>query len=328
MKKLLLIALAVAGFCAPVEAQQMTADEVKSKINEIKRDQNYLYGENAAPTKEEAMEVAKDLLMLNIEEWLATQENTTGQNVVAAEVAEASHELNTMRGTLYRAFVFVKKSSIIPSAGEAEEVAAAPVVEATPVAEPAPVVEPAPAPAPAPALTAEEQAALAELNISEGAAAAIAAATATAGAEVATEAAATTMAVAPAPAVEPAPAPAVEPAPVAEPAPAPAVAAEPEPAPAAGFPMDELISLQTIEEVKTLLNNNSDKCAHGDVRRSMDMEMVGQALLIVYNISDGKIRTILDKKQANGKRVNYFSRYEDSSRNYKGCGAWWVMITK
>lgn len=92
--------------------------------------------------------------------------------------------------------------------------------------------------------------------------------------------------------------------------------------------MDELISLQTIEEVKTLLNNNSDKCAHGDVRRSMDMEMVGQALLIVYNISDGKIRTILDKKQANGKRVNYFSRYEDSSRNYKGCGAWWVMITK
>lgn len=328
MKKLLLIALAVAGFCAPVEGQQMTADEVKSKINEIKRDQNYLYGENAAPTKEEAMEVAKDLLMLNIEEWLATQENTTGQNVVAAEVAEASHELNTMRGTLYRAFVFVKKSSIIPSAGEAEEVAAAPVVEATPVAEPAPVVEPAPAPAPAPALTAEEQAALAELNISEGAAAAIAAATATAAAEVATEVAATTMAVAPAPAVEPAPAPAVEPAPVAEPAPAPAVATEPELAPAAGFPMDELISLQTIEEVKTLLNNNSDKCAHGDVRRSMDMEMVGQALLIVYNISDGKIRTILDKKQANGKRVNYFSRYEDSSRNYKGCGAWWVMITK
>ncbi|MBE6195768.1 MAG: hypothetical protein E7137_01575 [Rikenellaceae bacterium] len=314
MKKLLLIALAVAGFCAPVEGQQMTADEVKSKINEIKRDQNYLYGENAAPTKEEAMEVAKDLLMLNIEEWLATQENTTGQNVVAAEVAEASHELNTMRGTLYRAFVFVKKSSIIPSAGEAEEVAAAPAIE------PAPVVEATPAPAPAPALTAEEQAALAELNISEGAAAAIAAATATAGAEVATEAAATTMAVAPAPAVEPVP--------VAEPAPAPAVAAEPEPAPAAGFPIDELISLQTIDEVKTLLNNNSDKCAHGDVRRSMDMEMVGQALLIVYNISDGKIRTILDKKQANGKRVNYFSRYEDSSRNYKGCGAWWVMITK
>lgn len=320
MKKLLLLALAVATLGTPTRAQQLTADEVKVKINEIKRDQNYLYGENAAPTKEEALEVAKDLLMLNIEEWLATQENTTGLNVVAAEVAEASHEMNTMRGTLHRAFVFVKKSSIIPSAAGAEEETAAPEVEATPIAEPAPAVEPAPAPAPA--LTAEEQAALAELNISEGAAAAIAAATNTTAAEVATEVVATTMAVEPAPVVEPAPAP------MAEPTPAPAVAAEPEPAPAAGFPMDELVKLQTIDEVKTFLNNHSDSCAHGGVRRTMDKDMAGQALLILYNLSDGKIRTILDKKQANGKRINYFSHYEDSILNYKGCHAWWVMITK
>jgi hypothetical protein len=176
-------------------------------------------------------------------------------------------------------------------------VAAAPVVEAAPTIEAAPATT----------LTAEEQAALAELNISEGAAATIAAATSTAAAEVATETA---------------------PAPIAEPAPAPVVVAEPEPAPAPSFPMNELVALKTIDEVKQFLGNHGDTCAHGDVTRSMDLEMVGQAMLIVYNISDGKVRTILDKKQENGKRVNYFSRYEDSTRNYKGCGAWWVLITR
>jgi hypothetical protein len=104
--------------------------------------------------------------------------------------------------------------------------------------------------------------------------------------------------------------------------------AEPEPAPAPSFPMNELVALKTIDEVKQFLGNHGDTCAHGDVTRSMDLEMVGQAMLIVYNISDGKVRTILDKKQENGKRVNYFSRYEDSTRNYKGCGAWWVLITR
>lgn len=327
MKRLILLPLTLLGITLTAEAQ-MTAEEVSSKINEIKREADYLYGESTAASKEEAMEIAKDLLILNIEEWLATQENTTGKELVAAEIATASHEMNTMRGSRYRAFAYVKKSSIIPSAGGEAAPAAAEVAAATTAA-----VAAAPAvaatveatatqTAPQPQLTAEEQAALAELNISEGAAAAIAVATGTAAAEVTTEVAATTMAVAPAPAVEPAPAPAVEP------APAPIAAAEPEAAPANGFPMEELIALQNIDEVKAFLESHSDMCAHGMVRRDIDFEMVGQALLIVYNNSDGKIRTILDKKEPSGKRLNYFSRYEDSTRNYRGCGAWWVLITQ
>ena len=316
MKRLVTIFLAVLGFSLTAEAQisvdkqlgALDAEQTKARINQIKRDSCYLYGEGTMPTKEEADELAMNNLVANIEEWCATQPGGDAPNMVGSSVLRGYPMMSTMRGNMYRSFAYAHKSEILPSyaattetpaeeSAPAEEVAVAPVVEAAPTVEAAPATT----------LTAEEQAALAELNISEGAAATIAAATSTAAAEVATEPA---------------------PAPIAEPAPAPVVVAEPEPAPAPSFPMDELVALKTIDEVKQFLGNHGDTCAHGDVTRSMDLEMVGQAMLIVYNISDGKVRTILDKKQENGKRVNYFSRYEDSTRNYKGCGAWWVLITR
>lgn len=319
MKRLVTIFLAVLGFSLTAEAQisvdkqlgALDAEQTKARINQIKRDSCYLYGEGTMPTKEEADELAMNNLVANIEEWCATQPGGDAPNMVGSSVLRGYPMMSTMRGNMYRSFAYAHKSEILPSyaattetpaeepaPAPAEEVAAAPVVEAAPTVEAAPAT----------ALTAKEQAALAELNISEGAAATIAAATETA--------------------APTAVAPAVEPAPIAEPAPAPVVVAEPEPAPAPSFPMDELVALKTIDEVKQFLGNHGDTCAHGDVTRSMDLEMVGQAMLIVYNISDGKVRTILDKKQENGKRVNYFSRYEDSTRNYKGCGAWWVLITR
>ena len=323
MKRLVTIFLAVLGFSLTAEAQisvdkqlgALDAEQTKARINQIKRDSCYLYGEGTMPTKEEADELAMNNLVANIEEWCATQPGGDAPNMVGSSVLRGYPMMSTMRGNMYRSFAYAHKSEILPSyaattetpaeeSAPAEEVAVAPVVEAAPTVEAAPATT----------LTAEEQAALAELNISEGAAATIAAATSTAAAEVATEEAA--------PAVEPAPPP------IAEPAPAPVVVAEPEPAPPPSFPMNELVALKTIDEVKQFLGNHGDTCAHGDVTRSMDLEMVGQAMLIVYNISDGKVRTILDKKQENGKRVNYFSRYEDSTRNYKGCGAWWVLITR
>lgn len=325
MKRLVTIFLAVLGFSLTAEAQisvdkqlgALDAEQTKARINQIKRDSCYLYGEGTMPTKEEADELAMNNLVANIEEWCATQPGGDAPNMVGSSVLRGYPMMSTMRGNMYRSFAYAHKSEILPSyaattENPAEETAPAPAEEvaAAPVVEAAPTVEAAPATT----LTAEEQAALAELNISEGAAATIAAATGTAAVAVATEEAA--------PVVEPAPAP------IAEPAPAPVVVAEPEPAPAPSFPMNELVALKTIDEVKQFLGNHGDTCAHGDVTRSMDLEMVGQAMLIVYNISDGKVRTILDKKQENGKRVNYFSRYEDSTRNYKGCGAWWVLITR
>ena len=334
MKRLVTIFLAVLGFSLTAEAQisvdkqlgALDAEQTKARINQIKRDSCYLYGEGTMPTKEEADELAMNNLVANIEEWCATQPGGDAPNMVGSSVLRGYPMMSTMRGNMYRSFAYAHKSEILPSyaattetpaeepapaPAPAEEGAVAPVVEAAPTVEAAPATT----------LTAEEQAALAELNISEGAAATIAAATGTAPSAVATETAAST---AVAPVVEPAPASIAEPAP----APAPVVVAEPEPAPAPSFPMNELVALKTIDEVKQFLGNHGDTCAHGDVTRSMDLEMVGQAMLIVYNISDGKVRTILDKKQENGKRVNYFSRYEDSTRNYKGCGAWWVLITR
>ena len=62
MKRLVTIFLAVLGFSLTAEAQisvdkqlgALDAEQTKARINQIKRDSCYLYGEGTIPTKEEA----------------------------------------------------------------------------------------------------------------------------------------------------------------------------------------------------------------------------------------------------------------------------------
>lgn len=318
MNKLFLLTLALAGFSLVAQGQTqevgLDAEQTKVRINEIKRDSTYLYGEATMSTREEADQLAKENLIINIEEWCSMQPDFESEQIMAQNIVQRGYpSMSVMRGQMYRSFAYVKKSDLLPSNAS--------ITVDSVTAEPAAAVEVAPVEeVPAPSLTPDEQAALAELNISEGAAQAIAEATAPA----------PVVEPAPTPIVEPTPVPVAEPAPVVEPTPVPVVADEP--APAAGFPMDELVALKDIESVKNFLNAHSDACAHGALQTDPSKidPMINDAILIIYHANSGQIRTIIDKRQPNGKRVNYFSRYEDKIGNYakQGCRAWWVYISK
>lgn len=361
MKRIVLLAL-MAGFTLTLNAQTtlsvdellaasktraLTVDETKALINGIKRDTDtFIYGEATCPTKEEAADLAKQILISNIQEWVASQENTSTEQMVVREVATASHEMNLMRGMMHRSFSYMRKSDIIsPATG---------TVTAEPTPEPAPeVVATVPVEEPAPvevaATEVAEVAAAEELAISPEAmetiqaaqqAQAVEAAPVVAAVESAPAAAVETAAVAtatatvaaveaapvvePAPIVEPAPAPVVEPAPVVAPAP---VEEAPAPAPATIFPIETLTRLSTIQELDTLCKQYEDCCVHGKVGRDMDFDMVKQAYLVVYNRA-GEIKAVLDKMEMGKKRINLKTKQEDSTVNYPGHGAKWVVVTK
>lgn len=88
-------------------------EDTKTRINRIKRDTAYLYGEATMPTREEAMTLAKDFLCSYIEQWIAeTRDTQKIRSVVAKELISDCEELSLMRGSMYRAFAYVRKSDL------------------------------------------------------------------------------------------------------------------------------------------------------------------------------------------------------------------------
>lgn len=90
------------------------AQNEMKEINEIKSNINFLYATGTSTiSAEEASRNAKDLIALEIEQWL--KENVTGD--IAGYVAKSTEnvsEIETKRGNLYRVFVFVKKKDVLP----------------------------------------------------------------------------------------------------------------------------------------------------------------------------------------------------------------------
>lgn len=107
--------------------------EIKEKINKIKKSTSYICAEATLPTKEEAYSLANDLLMTEINHWINKEgklsealkflkkDNSTKKiKQIVIEDINSCHETYDMkRGNSVRAFVFVKKSQIIPIYGDA-----------------------------------------------------------------------------------------------------------------------------------------------------------------------------------------------------------------
>lgn len=110
MKKVFLI---IVGMCLLHTMTFAQEEGIKRDINNIKRDTTYLYGEATLANKDEAFEIAKDQLHINIELWvkdiLPDQEITS---VVAKKIDKYCQQLSLMRGNQYRAFVYVNKNDI------------------------------------------------------------------------------------------------------------------------------------------------------------------------------------------------------------------------
>lgn len=92
-------------------------DDVKKEINRVKKDNQYIYAESTATSIEEAKEFAEETLLDRINEWVS--KNRTLQNnpnLVVNNHKEDWDNYSMRRGSnMYRYFLYVKKSDIIPT---------------------------------------------------------------------------------------------------------------------------------------------------------------------------------------------------------------------
>lgn len=98
------------------------AQSVTENINTIKRDNTYIYAEATTKSVEEALMAAKSILEVKVGDWLRTQYPTDGIEVCIAKAKEHCFDVQTRRGDYYRAFVYVKKSDILPVSDKSEVV--------------------------------------------------------------------------------------------------------------------------------------------------------------------------------------------------------------
>lgn len=137
--KRLLLSISLIVFHLSCCLAQSVADVAKS-INAIKRDTMYIYAEATMKELNEAYNGARALLEVKVGDWVRKQHPNEGIELCIVKAKKHFVQLETRRGDLYRAFVYVRKGDIMPVADKSEVT----VFEVTPV-EKIPTVKPTPA---------------------------------------------------------------------------------------------------------------------------------------------------------------------------------------
>lgn len=84
-----------------------------SDINKIKKNRNYITAQAASSVSmEDASEIARTTLSLEIEQWLKDRNEKDIAGYVAKS-KECISVINTQRGSIFRSFVYVKKKEIL-----------------------------------------------------------------------------------------------------------------------------------------------------------------------------------------------------------------------
>lgn len=96
------------------------AQNVAQDINKVKRDTMYIYAEATMKDLNEAYNGARAILEMKVGDWVRDQHPTEGIEVCIVKAKEHFVQLETRRGDFFRAFVYVKKSDIMPVADKSE----------------------------------------------------------------------------------------------------------------------------------------------------------------------------------------------------------------
>lgn len=96
------------------------AQNVTKTINNVKRDTTYLYAEATTKDVAEALLAAKSILEVKVGDWVRSAHPKEGIEVCIAKAKEHCFEVQTRRGDYYRAFVYVKKSDMLPVSNKQE----------------------------------------------------------------------------------------------------------------------------------------------------------------------------------------------------------------
>lgn len=92
----------------------LRAQTEQERINAIKKSLNFIYASaTSTVSAQEATENAKELLSLEIDQWLKEVSDSEFSGYVA-KAKNKVEEIATQRGKLMRSFVFVKKTDILP----------------------------------------------------------------------------------------------------------------------------------------------------------------------------------------------------------------------
>lgn len=111
---------------------QTTATDVARNINKVKRDTMYIYAEVTMKDLNEAYDGARAILEVKVGDWVRAQYPKEDIEVCIVKAKEHFIQLETRRGDFYRAFVYVRKSDIMPVTDKSE----IKVFEVTPIAKP------------------------------------------------------------------------------------------------------------------------------------------------------------------------------------------------
>ena len=104
-----MMVFALASFSQSVEEQ-------KRKINAYKKSNSYIYAEATLASEQEALDLAQELLYQRVNEYIANKKKfKDAKETVIINQNYASEQIKLPRGNMYRAFMFVKKSDIIPT---------------------------------------------------------------------------------------------------------------------------------------------------------------------------------------------------------------------
>lgn len=119
MKKYLFFALCL--LVSALSFAQENAAEIKKQINKIKKSQSYISAEATMPTEAEAMELANQMLVMEINDWLQSKRKSNEvQQIVLQDISTCTEKMDMKRGSQVRAFVYVKKNDIVLIKGEGQ----------------------------------------------------------------------------------------------------------------------------------------------------------------------------------------------------------------
>ena len=92
-----------------------SVEEQKRQINTIKKNNSYIYAEATLDNEQDALDLAQELLYQRINEYIATKKKfRDAKETVVINQNYVSEQIRLPRGNMYRAFMYVKKSDIIP----------------------------------------------------------------------------------------------------------------------------------------------------------------------------------------------------------------------
>ena len=117
MRTILTLLIIIVG---TISANAQTNADVVQNINKVKRDTMYIYAEATCNNIDTANYNARALLEMKVGEWVRNQHPNEGIEVCIVKAKEHFLQLETRRGSLYRAFVYVGKNDILPVSDKSE----------------------------------------------------------------------------------------------------------------------------------------------------------------------------------------------------------------